>query len=97
MWTLRLTSITVKKENHTAQKDTCDIEGWEDAAWEAAFWRDEPDPPKSTETDFSLFTAAAAATALKEDCFTNPPSCSANTNVLIYTIIKLNYKEKLPH
>lgn len=70
---------------------TCDTEGWHDAAWDAALRRARPDPPKRTVTDFSLLTTAAAAIALKDDCFTNPPSCSAKTNVL--TLEKSEYHQ----
>ena len=62
---------------------TWETEGWQDAACDAAFWRLGPETPKRMEIELSLPIAPAAATALRDDGFTKPPSCSASTNVLI--------------
>ena len=73
---------------------TWETEGWHEAACAAASWREGPDPANSTEMELSLLKELAAATALTDGAFIEPPSCSARTNVLTY-IEKDNNNNKI--
>lgn len=61
------------------------MEGWDEAACAAASLRDWPDPASSNDTELSPSKDFAASTALNDEVLIDPPSCSANTNVLSYT------------
>lgn len=73
---------------------TWETDGWHEAARAAASWREGPDPANSMEMELSLLKELAAATALTDGAFIEPPSCSARTNVLTY-IEKDNNNNKI--
>lgn len=77
------------------------MEGWHAEACSAASLREGPDPARSRDTEFFSPNDFAASTALIDEALTQPPSCSAKTNVLSYfkrekKYKKTSYASKLP-
>lgn len=66
--------------------NTWEIKGWHKEACVAACWREGPEPANNIEMELSSFKHFAASTELIDDELMEPPSCSANTSVLIYFI-----------